>query len=576
MKHLNIIARTLFLSLASLGSHLSGVAHAQLFFPVDHHLPNVAFGSLAMGDYDNDGDLDAALVGFSSSSEKIGAVYLNDGSGAFQPGPSLPAVSPGRVCWADYDRDGDLDLFINGTSGNTGSEVVITRLLKNNSGVLIDSGIALPALSANALALADFDGDGDPDLVIGGASNNVSVTYLLWNQGNQFTQSGLELPGLLRGATLAPVDCDADNDMDLLMTPVRFGDQGFAEFGTLVLVNKGDGTFDRRRITADTGVGITAAWHDFDMDGHLDLTSAGSYNWHIAHYDTMFDTWRGSTHTSLSEVQVAVGDYDRDGRPDMIAMGRSVAFGSPATVLARNLGVRIIYTDWENPEAGLAGAWLGDVAFADVDGDSTLDIVQIGANRFGERLTKVYHNNLAGSFQLPAIPNQLSHAVAGSSATLRWQGPGGASTFNVRIGTTPGGANIVAPMSDSVTGRRRLAALGNAAQARTFRIQGLSPGRYYWSVQSIDPAYNGSAFAPEREFIIGNSPQTPRLSMRVDIRQNTVVLNLSGAMGRAVAIQRSFDLQNWHDEGAPMNADQEFSFPRFAESKVFFRARVVP
>ena len=558
-------------------SFLPGVVHAQPFVPVDHGLPNLAFGSLAMGDYDNDGDLDVALVGLSSSSVKIGAVYLNNGSGSFQQiGPSIPAVSPGQVCWADYDRDGDLDLLVSGMGDNAGTQVEVTRLLRNDNGVLTDSGIALPILSANALAFIDFDNDGDLDLLIGGPSNGVSVTYLLWNQGNQFVQSGLTLPGILRGATIAPADCDNDGDMDLLLAPVRFNEPGLAEFGTLVLLNKGDGTFDRRRVTIDVTAGITAAWHDFDLDGRLDLTVAGGGNWTVSLYDSFFGTWLGSRHTSLDEAQIAAGDYDRDGRPDIIAMGRSIGLSAPATILARNVGIRVDGIDLSSAAVGLAGAWLGTVAFADVDGDADLDIAQIGVDSSGQRITKIYRNNLAGSFPLPAVPDQLSHVVAGSSATLSWQGPGAATTFNVRIGTTPGGVNIVTPMANITTGRRRLAALGNAAQARSFRIQGLSPGRYYWSVQSIDAAFNGSAFAPEREFTIGDNPQDLRLSIRLDVTQNLLFLTLTGTAGRRVVPQRSIDLQDWQDVGSSANTDQELSFPRPAEARVFFRARVVP
>jgi hypothetical protein len=576
MKRSNSSACLLIFLLQWLCSFLPGVVHAQPFVSVDHHLPNLAFGSLSMGDYDNDGDLDAALVGVSSGSVKIGSVYLNDGSGSFQTGPSIPAVSPGQVCWADYDRDGDLDLLVSGMGDNAGTQVEVTRLLRNDNGVLTDSGIALPALSANALAFADFDNDGDLDLLMGGPSNGVSVTYLLWNQGNQFVQSGLTLPGILRGATIAPADCDNDGDMDLLLAPVQFNDPGLAEFGTLVLLNKGDGTFENRRVTIDAKAGITAAWHDFDLNGRLDLTAAGNSKWTVALYDSLFSTWRGSQFASIDEAQVAAGDYDRDGRPDIVVMGKSVGLNVPATILGRNVGIRVDGLDLNYPNVGLVGAWLGTLAFADVDGDADLDIAQIGVDSSGQRITKIYRNNLAGSFSLPAVPDQLSHVVAGSSATLSWQGTGGATTFNVLIGTTPGGVNIVTPMANVTTGRRRLAALGNAAQARSFLIQGLSPGRYYWSVQSIDAAFNGSTFAPEREFTIGDNPQDIRLSIRLDVTQNLLFLTLTGTAGRRAVPQRSIDLQDWQDVGSPVNTDQELSFPRPAESRVFFRARVAP
>jgi hypothetical protein len=544
---------------------------AQPFVSINHGLPNVAFGSLAMGDFDNDGDLDAAIVGSLSTTQKVGGVYLNNGSGFFQLGPSLPAVSPGLVCWADYDRDGDLDLLVSGRIGPNDATTDVLQLLRNDNGALNDSGIFLPTFAANAAAFSDFDNDGDIDLFLGGAADG-TVTYYLKRENNEFVPSGLALPGLHRGATISPADWDADGDMDLLMAPARFNQPGMGEFGAVVMSSKGDGTFENFRLTIDADPGITAVWHDFDLNGRLDVATLGNGKTTISLFDSVFGYWRGSQHASIQEAHTTVGDYDRDGRPDILVMG--ILSRTLFTSLGKNAGGDVYGIQLNYQNVGLTGLWLGDVAFADLSGDGNLDILQTGVDADGKHTTKLYRNG-AGSFAGPTMPDQLSEVVTASNATLSWQGAAGATTFNVRIGTTPGGGNIVTPLADAATGRRRVVALGNASQARSFLIQNLAPGTYYWSVQSIDPAFNGSAFAPERQFTIGGTLEL-RLSVRLDAASNKLILSLTGIAGRNVVTERSDDFSNWQTFGSTLAADQEVSVDRPAESVVYFRARVIP
>jgi hypothetical protein len=75
-------------------------------------------------------------------------------------------------------------------------------------------------------------------------------------------------------------------------------------------------------------------------------------------------------------------------------------------------------------------------------------------------------------------------------------------SHNIRVGTTPGGIDIVSPESDTVTGRRRIPAMGNA-QMRTNAFLRLPAGRYYWSVQAVDTGFAGGPWAPEQSFQFG-------------------------------------------------------------------------
>ncbi len=79
--------------------------------------------------------------------------------------------------------------------------------------------------------------------------------------------------------------------------------------------------------------------------------------------------------------------------------------------------------------------------------------------------------------------------------------PPGGLTYNLRVGTTPGGANIITPLA-LPNGYRQVPALGNRQSMLTTTLSNLPRGRYYWSVQAIDTAFAGSPFANEATFVI--------------------------------------------------------------------------
>jgi hypothetical protein len=75
-------------------------------------------------------------------------------------------------------------------------------------------------------------------------------------------------------------------------------------------------------------------------------------------------------------------------------------------------------------------------------------------------------------------------------------------SYNLRVGTTPGGSDIVSPNAGT-DGTRRLPAPGNVQEALRVPLTALPLGRIYWSVQAVDSAFAGSAFAPEQSFTVG-------------------------------------------------------------------------
>ena len=73
------------------------------------------------------------------------------------------------------------------------------------------------------------------------------------------------------------------------------------------------------------------------------------------------------------------------------------------------------------------------------------------------------------------------------------------------IGRSSGACDILSPMSDINTGRRRIVSFGNAGHCNSKKIKGLAAGKYYWRVQAIDNCFEGSMFSDEHTFKIGTA-----------------------------------------------------------------------
>ncbi|MEM7202535.1 MAG: VCBS repeat-containing protein [Planctomycetota bacterium] len=196
-------------------------------------LPSDGFytNDLAVGDLNGDGAPDLVFGNGSPSRALQNALYLNDGAGGFVDvsASHLPADASltSAVVLGDIDGDGDLDLVC----ANSSSPIVPTprrnRLYVNDgAGVFAEVTAAqLPSDNDNsgAVALADFDLDGDPDLVFGGEGLAVipgqgAPNQVYANDGTgRFTVATSALrPVPEQTFDLAIADVDQDGDLDLL------------------------------------------------------------------------------------------------------------------------------------------------------------------------------------------------------------------------------------------------------------------------------------------------------------------------------------------------------------------------
>jgi len=219
------------------------------------------------GDYDNDGDLDLFVANFSENN----FLYQNNGDGSFARILEGAIVNDGGnsygCSWADYDNDGDLDLFVaNGHNQNN-------FLYQNNgNGTLTkitDGPVVNDVGDSRGSSWGDYDNDGDLDLFVTGENNFLYQN----NDDGSFTKitSGpvVNDAGDSRGSSWG--DYDNDGDLDLFVT----GENNF------LYQNNGDGSFTKitgGAIVNDGGNSLGSSWGDYDNDGDLDLFVANQGN----------------------------------------------------------------------------------------------------------------------------------------------------------------------------------------------------------------------------------------------------------------------------------------------------------
>lgn len=283
--------------------------------PVVQDLANVL--SVAAGDLNGDSVSDVLVSSTSSfSNNGIGKlqIFLGQRDRSFAEGSSYPAGRvPGNVQTADVNNDGKLDVLTADSKVVTGRapQVILFKGLGNGQLQPLSPSPTL-GIQVNSLTTADFDLDGNVDLVVANFGPKLEVLFGSgdgrFDRRRQLLQAGPVTHGVAVG------DFNGDGHLDIATSD-------FAESGRIFL-GLGNGAFSAPSIFGERGlmVGITAG--DWNRDGRDDLALAtddpNSVEVLLARPDGTVKVVGGNFPVDGTPFSLAAADFDGDGRQDVL------------------------------------------------------------------------------------------------------------------------------------------------------------------------------------------------------------------------------------------------------------------
>jgi hypothetical protein len=264
--------------------------------------------AIAVADFNGDGHLDQAAVGFG---EAVVYILLGEGNGRFRQVEAIPVgLNPVSIVTGDFNGDGNPDLAV-------GSEGAVSVLIGNGDGTFQAPVTYLKNVgNATAITSGDFNGDGKLDLAVAIGNNN--YVYELPGNGDGTFAAPIKVFANADPFFVTAADLNGDGKLDLVVV-----NQAGVNSVLSILLGNGDGTFSKPKDVfnaANNGYWIAVA--DFNGDGIPDLALA---NQNAPNVTILLGTGGGNFGTPAAvdvgstsgSRGLAVLDFNGDGKLDL-------------------------------------------------------------------------------------------------------------------------------------------------------------------------------------------------------------------------------------------------------------------
>ena len=316
-------------------------------------------GSSNFADYDNDGDMDFFINGTGGTTPNALFQRLQNNNTVLASPTSIANAYSNNSLFGDYNNDNRLDFFVGG------------RVYQNNANAFSQTSFSFPNIPSGSSNFVDYDNDGDRDIFITGYESSISqgVSRLFKNNKTNFAEIiSLGITNVENSASTFG-DIDNDGDMDALIS----GWNGSARI-TKLYENRNGQFYE---LTSTTFAGIqngSVSLVDLDNDGYLDVFTTG---------DIGDDSWKnnnwiegayGPPYVNIPSVPLFFLPY----LPDTLNFKKYYPlYVAQTSIYKRNEGLSFL----PSSDNGINGFTASHTFFGDYDNDGDKDVFVIGRFR---------------------------------------------------------------------------------------------------------------------------------------------------------------------------------------------------
>lgn len=341
-------------------------------------------------DFDGDGDMDVFITGETGGINVITTrLYFNNGNGTFTPSTqTFTPVTQGDLKLLDYNKDGRIDISYTGLSSSPGN-YIFRLYLNNGNGLFTEQPVNVPVTDNSSLDWADVEGDGDMDLLFNVRKpGNFIVVNLFINNNNVFTEQDILSDHLIASSVQGDIrfaDINGDQKPDITISGQ---DGGWQVMPIGIYINHGNNTFEQLQHNLPLMYDCELEWKDYDGDGDADLLLTGTNTLQGDWYSVGVYKNNGNGDFTAFNLpnsgysHVRWGDINADGKQDVLVLNQY-----EHSYIAKNMGSdSFAVVTFPLPLMSQNG----DGLISDFDGDRIPDLLLAGILA---DLNEDYNNN---------------------------------------------------------------------------------------------------------------------------------------------------------------------------------------